>query len=161
MSKKIVKFLEDDEPLGVVPMANHDWNLSSNNKKQYPTSILKKRRWQVQEMCHPHAAAMYDYLSTRSGNRNWRYICRVNLISVDRWGFQVEQDYKFVPDRHDSEHEISKQLFELRMGKIHFCFPWFALVRTEGLVMARFVLGEQMIFVYDIHKEKIILDLRG
>ena len=50
------RWTTSETPFGFVPMTNQERKFSS--RKRYPTSILKKRRWLVQQACHPHAAAL-------------------------------------------------------------------------------------------------------
>jgi len=119
-------------------------------------SKIKRRRAAVSAAVHPHGVRVYDHLSRRSNNLQWRYLCCLSygIAGTDEYWDVIKY---FRPDVHNENHEDAQRLRDGGAGKMFFAFPWFALVEHRGIVLARFVFEHRLFFVYDIHKDEIIL----
>jgi hypothetical protein len=120
--------------------------------------IMKSRRENVNNIFQRNqkCVSIYDYLSKRSNARKWRYICCIDGAARRIMGIAC------VPPRpienHDVETDEGMMLDNSGIKPAHFNYPWLFLQTTSSLIMARFVLTDRLIHIYDIHKNKVLLE---
>ena len=119
-----------------------------NYSKYSNMNRLKKQRNNVAQHCPGRLIQLYDHLSTINGAKSWGYLCEITQnIRSSHLPIYI----------HCEEYEEAKLLRDAGISSFFFSYPHLALKKAEDLVMARFILLDKLIFVYDIIDNKIIL----
>jgi len=123
-------------------------------KKLRNPSLLKKRRERISMVCPHYISQMYMYLSRRQQNKSWRYLCYISdAEQMNNYQENIGK-YVFNPEHNEKDWETARILRDLGIGKMHFCFPVFALCDKNSLVLAKLALDQKIVYIYDIEEDK-------
>lgn len=122
-------------------------------------SVIRSRRENISIQKFPLGIrSFYDYLSRRVGARKWRYICSIRSIAETKPYKMSYFIHNMIKSNYDhNENNFVKTLREYNIKNIHCCPPYFALSSLDDLVVVRFVLGKDLVFVYDLFDNEILM----